>query len=56
MKREQIKQMMQINIEDTKTLLDIATECKDADTKSALYQMIGVYQQRWEDLYNLSWK
>lgn len=56
MKREQLQQLMKVNIDDTKQLLDIATTTTDEKTKLALYNIIGVYQSRWEDLYNLSWK
>ena len=56
MKKEQITQLMEVNMSDTKALLDIATQCTDQDTKLALFNMIGVYQSRWEDLYKLSWK
>jgi hypothetical protein len=56
MKNQFILDLMRVNIEDTKAIIEIANTCIDKETKLALLDLVGTYQQRWDDLYKLSWK
>jgi len=56
MKKQVITDLMKVNIEDTKTIINIANNCSDKETKLALLNLVGTYQERWDDLYKLSWK
>lgn len=56
MKNQQVQQLMNINMQDQRKLLCIIGNCKDHETKAELLKIVDVYQQRWDDLYELSWK
>ena len=56
MKKQVIEDLMKVNIQDTKSLVSIASNCTDNETKAELLNLIGIYQERWSDLYQLSWK
>ena len=55
-KKKTINELMYVLIEDQKTLLQVAKNCDDQETKNEIYDFVGTLQTRWDDLYKLTWE
>ena len=56
MKRDQIKQMMKVLLDDMNRVISILEKTNEADARRELSEYYDILSARWEDLYKLSWK
>lgn len=55
-KKAPIRQLMYVLIEDQKRLIKIGSECECEQTKRTIYDFVGTLQERWDELYQLTWE